>query len=101
MEWIGRASSDDCRSWRGLNRVSKKVGKILEPFAKGLERRERRNLTGLTGTLLERGGEVHDVLYQFARGLKPFVPTCADGELCLARLGTTYGAAGRSSVGFA
>jgi hypothetical protein len=42
-------------------------------FATGLERRERRNLSGLTGTLLERGGEVHDVLYQFARGLKQFV----------------------------
>lgn len=75
---------------------------VLErAFASGLERRERRNLTGLTGTLLERGGEVHDVLYQFARGLKPFVPTFADGGLCLARLGTTYGNAGRSSVGFA
>ena len=42
-------------------------------FAGGLSRRERRDLSGLTGTLLERGGEVHDVLYQFARGLKQFV----------------------------
>ena len=47
---------------------------VLErSFATGLERRERRNLSGLTGTLLERGGAVHDVLYQFARGLKQFV----------------------------
>jgi hypothetical protein len=42
-------------------------------FAARLGRRERRELSGLTGTLLERGGEVHDVLYQFARGLKQFV----------------------------
>jgi len=42
-------------------------------FAEGLNRRQRRDLSGLTGTLLERGGEVHDVLYQFARGLKQFV----------------------------
>jgi hypothetical protein len=42
-------------------------------FALGMQRRERHDLSGLTGTLLERGGEVHDVLYQFARGLKQFV----------------------------
>jgi len=42
-------------------------------FAGRLSRRERRELSGLTGTLLSRGGEVHDVLYQFARGLKQFV----------------------------
>jgi hypothetical protein len=42
-------------------------------FAGGLSRRERRDLSGLTGTLLTRGSEVHDVLYQFARGLKQFV----------------------------
>jgi hypothetical protein len=42
-------------------------------FAAQLSRRERRDLSGLTGTLLTRGGEVHDVLYQFARGLKQFV----------------------------
>lgn len=42
-------------------------------FAAHLSRRERGELSGLTGTLLERGGEVHDVLYQFARGLKQFV----------------------------
>jgi hypothetical protein len=46
---------------------------LARAFASGLDRRERRNLSGLTGTLLERGGEVHDVLYQFARGLKQFV----------------------------
>ncbi|MGD8275810.1 MAG: DUF3375 domain-containing protein [Thiohalocapsa sp.] len=42
-------------------------------FAARLGRRERRELSDLTGTLLTRGGEVHDVLYQFARGLKQFV----------------------------
>lgn len=42
-------------------------------FAGALSRRERRDLSGLTGLLLEHGGEVHDVLYQFARGLKQFV----------------------------
>jgi hypothetical protein len=42
-------------------------------FANRLERPERRALYGLTGTLLERGGEVHEVLYQLARGLKQFV----------------------------
>ncbi len=42
-------------------------------FAGALSRGERRGLSGLTGQLLERGGEVHEVLYQFARGLKQFV----------------------------
>jgi hypothetical protein len=46
---------------------------LTRDFAVGLRRRERRDLSGLTGVLLERGGEVHDVLYQFARGLKQFV----------------------------
>jgi hypothetical protein len=42
-------------------------------FVRGLERDERRYLLGLTRMLLERGGEVHQVLQHFARGLKQFV----------------------------
>jgi hypothetical protein len=42
-------------------------------FSGRLKRTERRALAGLTGALLERGGDVHEVLYQFARGLKQFV----------------------------
>jgi hypothetical protein len=42
-------------------------------FMSRLERSERRALLGLTRVLLERGGEVHEVLQHFARGLKQFV----------------------------
>ena len=42
-------------------------------FVRRLGRGERRYLLGLTRTLLERGGEVHEVLQRFARGLKQFV----------------------------
>jgi len=49
------------------------AGVLGRDFAVRLERPERRALYGLTGTLLERGGEVHEILYQLARGLKQFV----------------------------
>jgi hypothetical protein len=42
-------------------------------FMRQLSRPERRWLLGLTRTLLERGGEVHEVMQLFARGLKQFV----------------------------
>lgn len=42
-------------------------------FARTLTREERALLLGLTGTLLDRGGEVHEVLQNFARSLKQFV----------------------------
>ncbi len=42
-------------------------------FMRALDRGERRYLLGLTRMLLERGGEVHEVLQHFARGLKQFV----------------------------
>jgi hypothetical protein len=42
-------------------------------FMRELSRSERRWLLGLTRTLLERGGEVHEVMQLFARGLKQFV----------------------------
>ncbi|MCG6861419.1 MAG: DUF3375 domain-containing protein [Chromatiaceae bacterium] len=44
-------------------------------FVHRLDRGERRYLLGLTRMLLERGGEVHQVLQHFARGLKQFVQT--------------------------
>jgi len=42
-------------------------------FMRELSRSERRWLLGLTRTLLDRGGEVHEVMQLFARGLKQFV----------------------------
>ncbi len=50
------------------------LDKILSrEFAEQLERNERRFLSQLTGMLLERGEDVHEVLHHFARGLKQFV----------------------------
>ncbi|WP_423841730.1 DUF3375 domain-containing protein [Xanthomonas citri] len=46
---------------------------LARGFARKLERRERAFLRGLTGTLLERGGEVHTVMQHFARSLRGFV----------------------------
>lgn len=43
------------------------------PFARQLESHERKFLLGLTGTLLNEGRGVHDVLQNFARSLKSFV----------------------------
>jgi len=43
------------------------------PFARQLESQERKFLLGLTGTLLNEGRGVHDVLQHFARSLKSFV----------------------------
>jgi hypothetical protein len=42
-------------------------------FARQLEPRERKFLQNLTSTLMAEGSNVHDVLQQFARGLKSFV----------------------------
>jgi hypothetical protein len=42
-------------------------------FARQLETRERRFLQSLTSVLMKEGGEVHEVLQQFARSLKSFV----------------------------
>lgn len=42
-------------------------------FAKQLDMRERRFLQSLTSVLMNEGGEVHEVLQQFARSLKSFV----------------------------
>lgn len=42
-------------------------------FVTELSTKERRFLLGLTGTLLEQGGMVHEVLQNFARSLKHFV----------------------------
>ena len=47
------------------------------PFARALDRRERSFLLHLTRTLLDRGGNVHDVLQHFARSLKGFVQSRA------------------------
>lgn len=46
---------------------------LSRDFSQNLERNERRFLLQLTRILLGRGGEVHDVLQNFARGLKQFV----------------------------
>ena len=55
--------------------------KILSrDFARRLEPRERKFLLQLTRELLDNGGEVHDVLQQFARGLKQFVQSQAYRE---------------------
>jgi hypothetical protein len=43
------------------------------PFASLLESHERRFLINLTGLLVAEGGNVHDVLQNFARSLKSFV----------------------------
>lgn len=46
---------------------------IERPFARQLSARERRFLLGLTRTLMDEGGGVHEVLQQFARSLRAFV----------------------------
>ncbi len=53
---------------------------LSRDFARRLEPRERRFLLQLTRELLDNAGEVHDVLQQFARGLKQFVQTQAYRE---------------------
>lgn len=42
-------------------------------FARRLQRHERQFLRSLTSIMLERGGDVHDVLQHFARSLRGFV----------------------------
>ncbi|WP_305806526.1 DUF3375 domain-containing protein [Stenotrophomonas sp. YIM B06876] len=46
---------------------------LARGFARKLERSERGFLRGFTATMLERGGQVHDVLQHFARSLRGFV----------------------------
>lgn len=46
---------------------------LARGFARRLQRHERSFLRGLTSSLLERGGRVHDVLQHFARSLRGFV----------------------------
>ncbi|MEA9771093.1 DUF3375 domain-containing protein [Xanthomonas campestris] len=46
---------------------------LARAFTRKLDRRERSFLRGLTGTMLERGGQVHDVMQHFARSLRGFV----------------------------
>lgn len=66
--------------WRLLNDAeqSAQLDAALESvlargFARRLDRNERAFLRGFTGTMLERGGQVHDVLQHFARSLRGFV----------------------------
>lgn len=42
-------------------------------FARRLQRHERQLLRGFTGVMLERGGQVRDVMQHFVRGLRGFV----------------------------
>lgn len=46
---------------------------LTRPFAKDLQRQDRRFLLGLTRALLDQGGQVHEVLQFFAKSLKHFV----------------------------
>ncbi len=55
----------------GLDVALEKV--LSRDFAHQLERQEKRFLLQLTRLLLEQGAEVHEVLQNFARGLKQFV----------------------------
>lgn len=66
--------------WRLLNDVeqSSQLDTALEAvldrgFARSLARGERTFLRAFTSTMLERGGQVHDVLQHFARSLRGFV----------------------------
>jgi hypothetical protein len=66
--------------WRLLNDAeqSAQLDAALETvlargFARKLDRDERAFLRGFTGTMLDRGGQVHDVLQHFARSLRGFV----------------------------
>ncbi len=66
--------------WRLLNDAeqSAQLDAALETllargFARRLDRNERNFLRGFTSTMLERGGQVHDVLQNFARSLRGFV----------------------------
>jgi len=85
------ADSDAGRSFRAFWRLltDPREGAELEaalealmarPFMDRLERTERRWLLALTRRLLERGGEVHEVMQHFARGLKQFVQSQAYRE---------------------
>ena len=46
---------------------------LSREFSQALSRQERRFLSRMTRLLLERGGDVHEVLQNFARSLKQFV----------------------------
>jgi len=61
----------DAEQWA---RLFESVDVVLDrPFAHSLEAIERRFLQNLTRMLMEEGGDVHEVLQAFARGLKTFV----------------------------
>lgn len=50
------------------------LGEVTDrPFAKQLDARERKFLLQFTRTLLQEGGNVHDVLQNFAKSLRSFV----------------------------
>ncbi|HET7570146.1 MAG TPA: DUF3375 domain-containing protein [Gammaproteobacteria bacterium] len=53
---------------------------LSRDFAHRLSRAERRFLRQLTRSLLDRGGDVHEVFQHFARGLKQFVQSRAYQE---------------------
>lgn len=66
--------------WRLLtdSKLSMELEEALEQllsreFSQALSRQERRFLSRMTRLLLERGGDVHEVLQNFARSLKQFV----------------------------
>ncbi|HEX7643079.1 MAG TPA: DUF3375 domain-containing protein [Burkholderiaceae bacterium] len=46
---------------------------VSRPFARQLDHGERKFLLNLTGTLMDEGSNVHEVLQHFARSLKSFV----------------------------
>ena len=66
--------------WKLLNNVeqSNQLDAAMETvlsrgFARRLQREERQLLRGFTRVMLERGGQVHDVMQHFARSLRGFV----------------------------
>lgn len=78
------AESDSGRTFKAFWRLLTDPGQSLEleealeqllsrEFMRTLDRRERRFLLGMTKLLLERGGDVHEAMQQFARSLKQFV----------------------------
>ncbi|OGI38572.1 MAG: hypothetical protein A2140_00605 [Candidatus Muproteobacteria bacterium RBG_16_62_13] len=78
------AESDSGRTFKAFWRLLTDPGQSLEleealeqllsrEFMRTLDRRERRFLSGMTKLLLERGGDVHEAMQQFARSLKQFV----------------------------
>lgn len=78
------AESDSGRTFKAFWRLLTDPGQSMEleealeqllsrEFMRTLDRSERRFLSGMTKLLLERGGDVHEAMQQFARSLKQFV----------------------------